>query len=66
MTDLNLSWAIAEDMFIPPDELEEFLGQLYDKMVQSERYKFIKEMYTREEYIETFSKDLTQDRSVKE
>ena len=63
MTDLKLAWDIPEDAFTIFGNLEEFLGQLYDNLAKSERYgKIIKEMYTREEYIETFSKELTQDR----
>lgn len=58
MTDLNLAWDIPESMLIPFDELEEYLGHLYDEMAQDKKYKFIKEIYTREEYIETFSKAL--------
>ena len=65
MSDLNLAWDIPEGMFISPSNLEEFLGQLYDNLLKSKKYgRIIKEMYTREEYIETFSKELTQDRGV--
>ena len=67
MSDLNLGWDIPEGMFISLSNLEEYLGQLYDNLLKSEKYgRIIKEMYTREEYIETFSKELTSDRRVDE
>ena len=59
MNDLNLGWNIPEGILIPSDEIEEYLGKLYDDMLKSEKYgKIIKELYTREEYIETYSRGL--------
>ena len=59
MSDLNLCWNIYEDLLIPRDEIKEYLGRLYDDLTKSEKYgPVIKELYTREEYIETFSKVL--------
>ena len=67
MNDLNLPWDIPEDALTIFGNLEEFLGQLYDDLMKSEKYgRIIKEMYTREEYIEVFSKELTKDEKVEE
>lgn len=59
MSDLNLGWDIYKDLLIPREEIKEYLGRLYDNLAKSEKYGLvIKKLYTKEEYIETFSKVL--------